>query len=246
MIQACLNGGRTVDEHPEVPVTPSRLAAEARAARAAGARSVHLHPRDAAGRESLDVAVVEDAVRAVRRACPGLPVGVSTGLWMCEGDAGARQAAVEAWGAMTVRPDFASVNVGEPGFEKLTEVLTGWGVGVEAGVWSEEDAARLLAGPYAASCLRVLVEMIGLPPAEALSTADRVLELLARAQARVPILLHGEDESTWPVLDRALALGLETRIGLEDTLTDPQGRRVDGNAALVRIAFSRASAVGRA
>ncbi|CAL9329107.1 3-keto-5-aminohexanoate cleavage protein [Streptomyces sp. enrichment culture] len=246
MIQACLNGGRTVDEHPEVPVTPGRLADEARAARAAGARSVHLHPRDAAGRESLDGAVVEEAVRAVRQACPGLPVGVSTGLWMCDGDAGARQAAVEAWGALTVRPDFASVNVGEPGFEELAEVLTECGVGVEAGVWSEEDAARLLAGPHAASCLRVLVEMIGLPPAEALSTADRVLGLLARARVPVPLLLHGEDESTWPVLDRALALGLETRIGLEDTLTDPRGRRVDGNAALVRIAFSRASALGRA
>lgn len=247
MIQACLNGRRTAEDHPGVPVTVKQLAAEARAVRAAGASSVHLHPRDGAGSESLDATVVEAAVRAVRRACPGMPIGVSTGLWMCDGDAAARQAVVKAWTAMADRPDFASVNLGEPGFEDLVEVLSRLGVGIEAGVWSERDAVRLIESPHAGSCVRILVEMIDLPTSEALPSADRILHRLTRqAPVRVPVLLHGEEECTWPVLDRAISLGLETRIGLEDTLVDPEGRVVEGNAALVRIASARASAAGRA
>src|ERR1700722_10669076 len=46
LIQACLNGSTTRAEHPAVPLTPAELAAEARASAAAGAGSVHLHPRD--------------------------------------------------------------------------------------------------------------------------------------------------------------------------------------------------------
>ncbi|MER6579665.1 3-keto-5-aminohexanoate cleavage protein, partial [Nonomuraea sp. NPDC001023] len=52
-IKACLNGSRAADEHPRLPLTPAELAADAVAVRRAGAGAVHLHPRDAAGRESL-------------------------------------------------------------------------------------------------------------------------------------------------------------------------------------------------
>ncbi|GAA2958854.1 3-keto-5-aminohexanoate cleavage protein [Streptomyces flavovirens] len=192
---------------------------------AAGAGSVHVHPRDEEGHESLDVHWVERAVRAVRQACPGLPVGVSTGLWMCGGDAAARRDTVLKWATAQDRPDFASVNLSEAGFEDLVEILTEMNVGVEAGVWSERDALTLLGGSHAHSCVRVLVELIDLPPAEALLRADRILDLLRRAGSTPPVLLHGEGVSTWPVLDKALALGLETRIGLEDTLTARTGIR---------------------
>ncbi|MDG9700784.1 3-keto-5-aminohexanoate cleavage protein [Streptomyces sp. DH37] len=244
MIQACLNGRRTAEEHDGVPLTAERLAADARAVRSAGASSVHLHPRDGSGRETLEARAVAAAVRAVRRACPGLPVGVSTGLWICDGNAAARQAAVRAWSAVADRPDFASVNLGEPGFEDLAGALLDLGVGIEAGVWSEQDAVRLVEGPHAGSCVRILVEMIDLPVPEALREADRILRRLARAGVFAPVLLHGEGECTWPVLDRALALGLQTRIGLEDTLTGPDGRDAEGNAALVGIALRRRPAGG--
>jgi hypothetical protein len=85
-IKACLNGGRSRENHPAVPVTPAELAAGAVAAVAAEAEAVHLHPRSGGGGESLLAADVGMAVAAVRRACPGLPVGVSTGLWITDGD----------------------------------------------------------------------------------------------------------------------------------------------------------------
>ncbi|WP_299538946.1 3-keto-5-aminohexanoate cleavage protein [uncultured Streptomyces sp.] len=238
-VQACLNGSRGTADHPAVPLTPRELAAAARSAAANGAGSVHLHPRDGEGRESLDVRWVEPAVRAVRRTCPGLPVGVSTGLWMCGGDAALRGRTVARWAGARDLPDFASVNLSEDGFEDLTGVLAEMDVGVEAGVWSERDARALLDGPRADSCTRVLVELIDLPPAEALVRADRILGLLRRAGSTPPVLLHGEGAATWPVLDRALALGLETRVGLEDTLTGPDGEPVADNGALVRLALAR-------
>src|SRR5215468_7190516 len=81
-MQACLNGGRSQSDHPAVPVTPAELAAAAAEAVAAGAEELHVHPRAVDGTQSVLAADVGAAVAAVRAACPGIPVGVSTGLWI--------------------------------------------------------------------------------------------------------------------------------------------------------------------
>lgn len=60
-LQAALNGDR---EHPAVPRTPEELAVEARAAVDAGARSLHLHPYDERGRQTLAAEPCADALRA--------------------------------------------------------------------------------------------------------------------------------------------------------------------------------------
>ncbi len=51
----------------------------------AGAGAFHLHPRDAAGDQTLEPEHVLAAVAAVR-AATGLPVGVTTGIWTVQGD----------------------------------------------------------------------------------------------------------------------------------------------------------------
>lgn len=78
MIKACLNGDRTGEDHQGVPITPDELGRDAAAAVAAGADALHIHPRGASGLETLEYADVQAAVTAVRRNCPGVPVGVST------------------------------------------------------------------------------------------------------------------------------------------------------------------------
>ena len=115
LVKACLNGKRSQAEFPAVPVTPAELARDAAAAVAAGAEAIHLHARGGDRAESVQAADVGAAVAAVRAACPGTPVGVSTGLWITRGDAAARQAAVAGWRdlAAAARPDFVSVNVSE-------------------------------------------------------------------------------------------------------------------------------------
>ncbi len=238
-LKACLNGARRPGDHPALPLTPLELAEAAREARGAGADAVHLHPRDEAGSESLSAAHIGAAVRAVHEACPGLPVGVSTGLWITGGDVDARRDAVRGWAALAPGelPDFASVNLSEPGFEALWHDLRRLGVGVEAGVWSVDDADALAATGL--ECVRVLVEILGGPAETAVPRARAVLDRLAELGVPGPRLLHGEGDPAWILLDEAGQSGLATRIGLEDVLHGPVGDPVGGNAELVRLARAR-------
>ncbi len=237
-IKACLNGRRNPVDHPAVPVTPGQLAAAAAGAVAAGAEAVHLHPRGGDGRESLRQADVGAAVAAVRAACPGTPVGVTTGLWAA-GDVQTRRDEVMSWADLDdrQRPDFASVNVGEAGWQELTVILADAGIGAEAGVWSVADAEAAANFELSADWLRILVEVEGATSATATMRADEILDVLYAARLTAPILLHGEDDGCWPLVAHAGRLGLATRIGLEDVLTGPDGRDVPDNAELVRLAL---------
>src|SRR5690242_889042 len=128
MLQAALNGARSKRDHPAVPVTPEELVRDAAACARAGAGAIHLHPRDPAGRETLDPFLVDAVVNGVRAAC-GVPVGVSTGAWI-EPDLDRRLDLIRAWRA----PDFASVNLSEEGAGQVMEALIEAGVGIEAGI----------------------------------------------------------------------------------------------------------------
>lgn len=230
-LKACINGARTPDQHPALPVTPDQLAAEAVAAHAAGARAVHLHPKDADGVDSLLAHHVGAAVAAVRDAAPGLPLGVTTGFWALP-DAAQRRRAVDGW---SILPDFASVNWHEPGSPELAELLLSRGIGVEAGIFHTEAARSWAASAVAPHCLRVMVE---LGADGDTVTADEILAVVASAGSPAPTLLHGLDDSCWPLLEHAGARGLQTRIGMEDTLALPDGSRAEGNAALVSTAVA--------
>jgi uncharacterized protein (DUF849 family) len=223
------------------------MAREAAAAVRAGARAVHLHARDATGAESLRPRDVAACVGAVRAAVPGVPVGVSTGLWITSGDADERAAAVAGWRGLGDGrgPDFASVNLSEAGALDLWRLLADLGIGVEPGVWSPSDLDVLARGRLDRSVVRVLLEVVAAPPGEELAVAARLLAAARAAlPAGVPLLLHGEDAAAWPVLGLAAREGLQTRIGLEDVLTGPVGERVTGNADLVVAALTLAASGG--
>lgn len=240
-IKVCLNGRRAPSSHPAVPVTPPQLAEAARDAVAAGAEAVHVHPRGADGLESLAGADVGAAVEAVRVACPGVPVGVTTGLWAARDTADAarsRQRQVAGWAELEAgqRPDFASVNLVEEGWQQLVATLADASIGVEAGVWSVDDADRAEYQPPG-GWLRIMVELSGVGADEAAAHADRILARLAASAPDARPLLHGEDASCWPLIAHAGRLGLPTRIGLEDVTTGPAGQPVASNAELVRLAL---------
>jgi uncharacterized protein (DUF849 family) len=230
-LKACINGARTPDQHPNLPVTPVQLAAAALGAHQAGAKAVHMHPKTADGVDSLRPEIVGAAVDAVRHAAPGLPLGVTTGAWAVP-DADERLHAVEAW---SVLPDFASVNWHEPGAESLARLLLQMGIGVEAGIFGAEAAEAWARSEIAAHCLRVMVE---LGPDGDVATADDVLGEVLAAGSPAPVLLHGFDESCWPLLEHAGARGMQARIGLEDTLRMPDGSTAKGNAELVAAAVA--------
>jgi uncharacterized protein (DUF849 family) len=228
-VKACINGARTQDQHPNLPVTPEQLAVAAVAAHGAGAKAVHMHPKTADGIDSLLPEDVDAAVSAVRHAAPGLPLGVTTGFWALP-DPDARLRAVDGW---TVLPDFASVNWHEPGSEELARLLLSKGLGVEVGIFHAEAAESWAASEMAEHCMRVMIE---LPSDADTATADDLLSQVLAVGSPAPTLLHGFDESCWPLLEHAGLRGVQTRIGMEDTLRLPDGSAAPDNAALVSAA----------
>jgi len=236
-IKACLNGRRDRADHPAVPVTATQLAAAAAAAVSAGAEAVHIHPRASDGRESLRAADIGAAVAAIRAASPRVPVGVTTGLWVTGGDVVARRDDIAGWADLPPqqRPDFASVNLSEPGWQELVAILDDVGIAAEAGVWSAADAEAVASAD--SQWLRILVEVADVPAMMATQRADEILAQLGSVGVLVPVLLHGEEESCWPLVAHAGRLGLATRIGLEDVLAGPLGQQVGDNADLVRLAL---------
>ncbi|MDQ6604001.1 MAG: 3-keto-5-aminohexanoate cleavage protein [Chloroflexota bacterium] len=232
MLQAALNGDFTKSEHPALPVSVQELARDAVACVAAGAGAIHLHPRDAAGHERLDAVVIDAVVQEVREAC-GVPVGVSTGAWI-EPDLPRRLALVRAWRA----PDYASVNLSEPGSLAIMETLLEIGVGIEAGVWTVEDAEHLGASGLGGRVTRILVEPVAVSAAAAVGLIADIHRALDRLGLTAPRLQHGDGDATWILLTDAIQRGIDTRIGLEDTLYEPNGERTAGNEALVRAAHA--------
>jgi uncharacterized protein (DUF849 family) len=170
---------------------------------------------------------------------------VSTGLWIAGGDHVIRRALVAGWADLpaAARPDFASVNVSEPGFADLAALLRDAGIGAEAGVWSVADA-EMIAGT--GELVRILVEVLDVPADRAVPVADGILRRLDELDVAGPRLLHGEGTACWPLIAHAGRLGLPTRIGLEDTLVGPSGEPVADNAELVRLGLSAWIAAGSA
>jgi uncharacterized protein (DUF849 family) len=234
MLQACLNGGRLREDHPAVPLTPDELAADARRAVTAGAAELHVHPRAPGGRDTVDPQAAAATVRAVRAACPGVPLGLTTGLWTTDGDAARRHACVEAWEEL---PDYVSVNLAEPGSAELCDLLADRDLGVEAGVWTLEDARLLL--ERGLTPLRVLVETSDGGAEDPVAAAAEIDELLVEGGLSAPQLHHGAGADAWAVLDAALARERDVRIGLEDTTLMPDGSTARDNAELVAEAARR-------
>ena len=105
-----------------------------------------------------------------------------------------------------------------------------------------DDADRLAKSGLAPRCVRVLVEPQEREPADALANARAIRARLAEAGIDRPLLLHGYGPAAWDVLRVAVADGLDTRIGLEDATTLPDGSAPAGNADLVAAAVALARA----
>jgi uncharacterized protein (DUF849 family) len=232
IVQACLNGARDADFHPALPLTVEAIARDGASCVAAGAAEVHLHTRGPDRWESLAATAVDATVLALRRACPGTLIGVSTGEWI-ERDEHRTLASIEAWNEL---PDYASVNLGERAAPAILEKLRQRGIGVEAGLASSADAERLAKLKVHKRILRILIEISEQDGGDALTVADGIVAVLDRAEVRRPLLLHGSDATVWQFVNLAADRRWSTRVGLEDGSLLPDGTVASGNAALVAAA----------
>jgi uncharacterized protein (DUF849 family) len=223
-VQACLNGGRTREEHRAVPSSPAELAADAKAVRDAGAFAVHVHPRNRLGAQTLGASVCDEAVAAIRAAVPGLPIGLSSAESI-EPDPFARAAAVRSW---REAPDFVSVNLAELGWAGVARAAVRASIGVEAGLATPADAEEFARSGLTHQVLRALVEVEG-----GAEEARMIAELIPDA---VPQLWHGHGRRTWEVVAAGARTGVDVRVGLEDVLVLADGRTASDNAELVTAA----------
>jgi uncharacterized protein (DUF849 family) len=207
----------------------------------AGAGAVHVHPRDQTGAQTLAAPACDAVVLAIRRASPGLPIGLSTAIWI-EPDLERRLWSVRSW---TERPDFVSVNFNEPGVLDLCQQLLALGIGIEAGVQTSADVEALADSGYARHLVRVLVEPQATEPAAAQAEAAGISAALDHTAIEAPRLYHAQDLATWPVIENALTDGWDVRIGLEDTLQMADGSTAEDNRALVAEVVRMARTLGR-
>ncbi len=231
LLEVALNGSR---EHPRAPRSPRELAEDGRASVDAGAQVLHLHPCDETGRETLAAEPCAAALLAVRAACPGIPISLSTSAAI-EPDPERRLELVSGW---TVLPELVTANQGEPGIAELCAHLVARGVGIEAGLLSLADAEAFVRSGLAKICVRVLIEPLDADPQEATAHAAAMEELILRAGITLPQVHHGEGIASWAVNERALRRGHGIRTGLEDAPVLPDGHPAPDNAALVRAAVA--------
>lgn len=239
IVQACINGARTRDFHPRIPLNAQDMAQDSALCIAAGAAEIHLHPRNSEGYESLTT--VDETILAVRQVCPGTLIGISTGAWI-ENDEDKTHACIARWREL---PDYASVNLSEHDAPAVMELLRRRGVGIEAGLASSADAERFVKLPGHSQVLRILIEIEEQTLNAARQVADDIAAVLDRAGLRRPILLHGFDATVWPFVELARQRRWSTRVGLEDGKYLEDGTIAADNAALVANAvkiFRRTSA----
>jgi hypothetical protein len=106
-------------------------------------------------------------------------------------------------------------------------------------VWSIADAERLARSGLGGKVMRIMVEPVDADPTSATALVSAIHDVLnRRGLTGAPRLQHGDGEATWMLLRDAVARGFDTRIGLEDTLLEPDGTVTAGNPSLVQRARS--------
>lgn len=233
LLKAALNGNRTLQENPNIPLSTVQLVADVQAAVARGVGAIHVHPRADDGTETLQRSHIEPVVVAIRKRCPTIPIGISTGEWIVP-DSSARLKCVSEWKGII---DFASVNFSEVGAVDVARKLLDFDIGVEAGLFHADAAKTLVESGLAEKCLRILFEPGDETISGAIQTVNEIDEVLAvhhiKNRAR---LLHGFNATAWPLLMEAKRRGYDTRIGFEDTLFLPNGEHAKSNAELIDAA----------
>lgn len=232
MAQPLIGAALNARDHPANPRTPGEIAAQAEAAVAAGAQVLHFHAYDDSGEETFAAGPCASVLRAVRAACRGTPISLTTTADI-EPDPARRLALVAAW---TEWPDLVTANQGEAGVVDLCELLIERGVEIEAGLLMAGDAKTFVASGLAPRCFRVLVEPLDADPQRAVEHAAEIEGIVAEADIELEQMHHGDLIASWAVNERALRRGHGIRTGIEDTDVLPDGRLAADNAELVAVA----------
>lgn len=267
ILTCALTGVLTNPKQHPVPVTPAQMAAEARDAFNAGASVMHVHLRmqdEGFGHmPSWDPDVATAVVGAIRDACPGVIINLSTGVL-------GKDIAGPVACLRRIEPEIAACNAGTLNYLKIKDngewawppmvfdnpvakVQQFLDVMAETGTHPEFECFDVgivrSVGMYLKAGLFsgvpeynfVMGVASGMPcDADLLALLPRWLAPGAVWQAT----LIGRQE-IWPVQQRVAELGGMLRSGLEDTFYLPDGSRARGNGVLIAALAECARNAGR-
>ena len=248
---AAVGAELTLEQQPELPVTPELLARDAAACAAAGASIYHLHVRDEKARPTMDVERFRAARDAIEDATD-LIVQFTTGGSVTDPEE-ARLA------PLGLRPEMATLTTGTVNFgdevfsNPVPFVIRLYRRMLELDVLPEYE---IFDAGMIATATRLHAELgarhhphfdfvLGVPGA--LPAWDDALPFLIR---------HLPEGATWSatgigrahlqVAEQTIALGGHVRTGFEDVLYYAKGQRAESNAQLVERVAGMARLTGRA
>ncbi|MBK6636324.1 MAG: 3-keto-5-aminohexanoate cleavage protein [Rhodocyclaceae bacterium] len=267
ILTCALTGVLTDPKQHPVPVTPAQMAAEAKDAFNAGASIMHVHIRrqeEGQGHlPSWDPEVVWEVTEAIRAACPGVIINLTTGVM-------GKDISGPAECIRRCKPEIAACNAGTLNYLKIRDdgrwawppmifdnpvekVKAFLDVMKECGTMPEFECfdvgiARSVAMFKKAGMTDhidynfVMGVASGMPAdAELLDWLSRQIEPGVTWQTT----LIGRQE-IWPVHQATANLGGMLRTGLEDTFYLPDGSRAGGNGVLIEALAHCAKNAGRA
>jgi uncharacterized protein (DUF849 family) len=267
ILTCALTGVLTNPQQHPVPVTPAQMAAEARDAYNAGASIMHVHLRSQEPGQghmpSWDPDVADAVISAIRAACPGVIINLTTGV--VGKDISGPVACLRR-----VKPEAAACNAGTLNYLKLKDNGEwAWPPMVfdnpVAKVQQMLDVMNELHIHPEFECFDVgIVRSVGMylkagmfsgvpelnfvmGVASGMPCNADLLALLPRyapADAVWQTTLIGRAE-IWPVHQKTAELGGMLRSGLEDTFYLPGGARATGNGVLIEALAACARNAGR-
>lgn len=252
LLMVAPNGARrTLADHPAIPLSPEALAEDALACREAGAAMMHLHVRDPVGRHLLDAGAYREALAAIRAA-----VGEELVLQVTSEAGGRYDPEAQRQLLASLRPQAVSVAIRElfgdareiEASGALCRELEADGSSIQYILYSPEDLThfnRLREDGVLPSGNAFLLFVLGryeTPPVADPSRLPAFLQALTPGD-RWAVCAFGRTEAE--CMGLAARAGGHARVGFENNLWRPDGKQVEDNASLVRLARQRIEAEGR-
>ncbi|QED28234.1 3-keto-5-aminohexanoate cleavage protein [Microvenator marinus] len=265
ILTCALNGVLTDPAQHPVPYTPEDMASSARDAYNAGASVIHLHIREQEmGRfPSWDPDLAALCVDAIREACPGILINLTTGV--VGPDISGPVGCLER-----VKPEIAAMNSGSLNYLKIRrdgswawppmlfdnpvekvskylDVMHAHNIIPECECFDTGilrsiamfEANSLLKGPYTVSLVQGVSS--GMPARTDLLPI--LVDELGPGKHWQSIVI-GRDE-VWEIHRKTAELGGHLRCGVEDTFYLEDGSKVDGNGPLIAALAKVAEDAGR-
>ncbi|WP_169568030.1 3-keto-5-aminohexanoate cleavage protein [Sneathiella limimaris] len=251
MIMVAPNGARkTKADHPNLPISPEELSAEAKACLEAGASAIHLHVRDAEDKHSLDVDLYREAIAAIREVC-----GDDILIQATSEAVGIYSAAAQMKMALELCPPSVSLAIRElvpEGGEALAkdffEELRKQSVLPQFILYDSEDVRRfntLREQGVVPDGPALLLFVLGRYAKDQVSRPADLLPFLAVRDPRDPWSVCAFGPLEHAAASAAIAMGGHVRVGFENNLLLKDGSVAKSNADLVRQVFQVSEAIGR-